>query len=99
MKPTLDQIMTSVNYLPWKTVGQKTGVSYLDLLNDLGIGVMEADGVKEQLLVLEQKRKVTLLCMDPPYSSHIVAIRPRQVPSAQTKQKEKKSGFGGRSGR
>ena len=98
MKPTLDQVMTSVNYLPWKKVGQHTGVSYFDLLNDLGVGVMEAEGVKEQLFVLEQKRKITLVCMDPPYNSHIIVIRPRNVSIQQTnaKDKDNKKNNGGR---
>ena len=93
MKPTLDQIMASVNYLPWKTVGKLNGVPYLDLLTDLGIGVMEAAGVKEQLLLLERKGKVTLLCMEPPNSSHIVAIRPRTYTPAHKKIDPKKRGF------
>ena len=66
---------------------------YLDLLTDLGIGVMEAAGVKEQLLLLERKGKVTLLCMEPPNSSHIVAIRPRTYTPAQKKIDPKKRGF------
>lgn len=69
--------MTSVNYLPWKTVGQHRGVSYFDLLNDLGIGVMEAEGVKGQLRVLEQDRKVELICTDPPHNNRIIVIRPK----------------------
>lgn len=54
------------------------GVSYLDLLNDLGIGVMEeeAKAVREQLFLLQRKRQVSLVCMNPPYNSHIIVIRP-----------------------
>lgn len=78
MKPALNDILTSVNYLPWKKVGVYKGVSYFDLLNDLGIGVMEeeAKAVREQLLLLERKRKVTLVRMNPPYNSHIIVVRP-----------------------
>ncbi len=78
MKPTLDQIMTSVKYLPQKTVGKYSGVPLLDLLTDLGVGVIDAADVKEKLLLLERKGKVTLVCMDPPNSSHIVAVRYRR---------------------
>ena len=78
MNPTLDEIMTSIRYLPWKTVGKQTGVPYLDLLTDLGVGVQEAAQVKEKLLLLERKGKITLVCMDPPNNSHSVAVRTRR---------------------
>ena len=79
MKPALEEVLTSVNYLPWKKVGVYKGVSYFDLLNDLGIGVMdaEAEDVRRQLFTLERQRKVTLVRMNPPYTSHIIVVRPR----------------------
>lgn len=78
MNLKLERIMTSVNYLPWKKVGVHKGVSYFDLLNDLGIGVMEseAEEVRKQLFTLERQRKVTLVRMNPPYTSHIIVVRP-----------------------
>lgn len=95
MKPALSEILTSVNYLPWKKVGVYKGVSYFDLLNDLGIGVMdaEAEEVRKQLFTLERQRKVTLVRMNPPYTSHIIVVRPRNDRLANPRNSCRRRGF------
>ena len=94
MKPTLDQIMASVNYLPWKTVGKLNGVPYLDLLTDLGIGVMEAAVSKSNYFCWSGKGR--LRCSA--WSRRTVRISsrygPGHIPPHRKRSTPKREGFG-----